>query len=141
MEAEEALQRLIAIRKSVGKKTADVAKACGVTYQHIWQIENGKSGASVDVLAKYANALGYDLRNPGLELVPLGQETRVVELPGKVAEVAQRLQSMPDALPLVEQMLRAFPLIPDAGRRNIRFQLEGYEREAAAQPASRRGDG
>lgn len=53
--------QLAAIRQSKGLSLRQLSDMCGVTYQNINKIENGRYNASVDILGKICNALGCEL--------------------------------------------------------------------------------
>ncbi|HEY1176159.1 MAG TPA: helix-turn-helix transcriptional regulator [Phytomonospora sp.] len=59
--AEMAADRLAEKRKSLGMTQADVAERMGITKGRVSQIERGEV-STVDVLARYSQALGGELR-------------------------------------------------------------------------------
>lgn len=50
------------IRKSKGISLRQLSDMCGVTFQNINKVENGRYNVSVDILAKICDALGCEFR-------------------------------------------------------------------------------
>lgn len=48
-------------RKKQSKTIQEIAATLGLIHAHISKIENGKANATLNVVEKYANALGLDL--------------------------------------------------------------------------------
>ena len=55
-------QQLAALRNKQGLTTRQLADMCGVTYDNISKIENGRYNVSIDILQKVCDALGADIR-------------------------------------------------------------------------------
>ncbi len=53
-------------RKTQGLSVRDLAEICGVSYQNITKIENGKYNVSIDILNKICKALGLKIDFSGL---------------------------------------------------------------------------
>lgn len=56
---------LIQRRKQLGYTQRDLAQMVGCTFVNISQVENGKSGASLDMAIKLSRALGYAIDPTG----------------------------------------------------------------------------
>jgi transcriptional regulator with XRE-family HTH domain len=52
---------MASIRESKGMTQRQMAEKCGVTFQNISKIENGRYNVGVDVLSRMAEALGYEV--------------------------------------------------------------------------------
>ena len=50
--------RIAELRTQRGLTVRELAEKCGVTYQNINKIENGKYSVGIDVLSKIADGLG-----------------------------------------------------------------------------------
>ena len=50
--------RIAELRRQSGLSVRELADKCGVTYQNINKIENGKYSVGIDVLSKIAEGLG-----------------------------------------------------------------------------------
>ena len=55
-------QRIAEIRKSKGLSLRQLSEICGVTYQNITKIENGRYNVSIDILGKVCAALGCEIK-------------------------------------------------------------------------------
>lgn len=53
--------QVASIRKEKGLTIRQLAEQCGVSYQNITKIENGKYNVSIDILAKLCEVLNYKL--------------------------------------------------------------------------------
>lgn len=58
---EQIGQRIAQLRKEKGLSLRDLSSMCGVTYQNIHKIENGKYNVGIDILGKIADALGVNI--------------------------------------------------------------------------------
>lgn len=54
--------QVAAIRKEKGLTIRQLAEQCGVSYQNITKIENGKYNVSIDILYKVCKALEVELK-------------------------------------------------------------------------------
>jgi transcriptional regulator with XRE-family HTH domain len=54
--------QVAAIRKEKGLTIRELADRCGVSFQNITKIENGKYNVSIDILGKICNAFDYEIR-------------------------------------------------------------------------------
>lgn len=62
MTERERIGKMVAeMRNSKGYTIRGLAELCGISYQNITKIENGKYNVSIDILSKVANALGYEI--------------------------------------------------------------------------------
>lgn len=62
MTERERIGKMVAeTRNSKGYTIRGLAELCGISYQNITKIENGKYNVSIDILSKVANALGYEI--------------------------------------------------------------------------------
>lgn len=48
-------------RQKAGYSVRELGRICGITYQNINKIENGRYNASVDIISRITNALDYEL--------------------------------------------------------------------------------
>lgn len=51
-------QRLAALRKEKGYTVRSLSEECGISYQYISKMENGRFSASVDMVAAICDVLG-----------------------------------------------------------------------------------
>lgn len=62
MTERERIGKMVAeMRNSKGYTIRELAGLCGVSYQNITKIENGRYNVSIDILSKVANTLGYEI--------------------------------------------------------------------------------
>ena len=54
-------QRIAQLRKEKGLSLRQLSEECGITYQNINKIENGKYNTGIDILGKIADALGAEI--------------------------------------------------------------------------------
>ena len=54
-------ERIAALRKSLGMTQTELAERTGLQRSHIVRLEQGKYGATIDVLSAIADALGYQI--------------------------------------------------------------------------------
>jgi transcriptional regulator with XRE-family HTH domain len=54
-------ERIATLRKSKGYTQAELAEMTGLQRSHIVRLEQGKYGATIDVLSTIADALGYQI--------------------------------------------------------------------------------
>lgn len=55
-------QRIAQLRKEKGLSLRELSDKCGVTYQNINKIENGKYNVGIDILWRIADALGAEIK-------------------------------------------------------------------------------
>ena len=51
--------KLIELREKTGLSRNEFADKVGCTFQHIWNMENGKSPVKFETLSKYAKVFGW----------------------------------------------------------------------------------
>lgn len=56
------IDQLVALRKELSMTQQDVADATGINRANVARIESKRHTTSLEVLAKYANSVGKDLR-------------------------------------------------------------------------------
>lgn len=61
MTADEVLAALVARRRALGLRQADIAPALGKGQQLVSSLEHGRVKPTVEALTRYAHAVGYDL--------------------------------------------------------------------------------
>ena len=54
-------QQIAQLRKEKGLSLRELSERCGVTFQNINKIENGKYNTGIDILGKIADALEADI--------------------------------------------------------------------------------
>ena len=54
-------QQIAQLRKEKGLSLRELSERCGVTFQNINKIENGKYNTGIDILGKIADALEVDI--------------------------------------------------------------------------------
>lgn len=54
-------QRIAELRKAQGMTQQELADAAGLQRSHIVRLEQGRYGATIDVLSAIANAMGYSI--------------------------------------------------------------------------------
>ena len=54
-------QRIAQLRKEKGLSLRQLSEECGITYQNINKIENGKYNTGIDIIGKIADALGAEI--------------------------------------------------------------------------------
>ena len=54
-------QQIVQLRKEKGLSLRELSERCGVTFQNINKIENGKYNTGIDILGKIADALNSSI--------------------------------------------------------------------------------
>ena len=118
MTQDEVRQVLIDRRSQLGWSRTRLARELGVSRQSIWNQENGHRGLNIELLPKWASALG-------------------LELQFTVGPSDEALQELPPELQAL--VARYLDLLPEIARRNpdyagaLKAELDYYEASSRQQ--------
>jgi transcriptional regulator with XRE-family HTH domain len=124
MEIQKVISdNIVRLRGDTPRK--ELAKRANVTYQTIYDIEEGNKNPSIEVIVKIADALNVD---PS-KLLENKPEAKIIEMP--VSKVLKKMASVPDDIYDLAEEFSDDPGVWDFVRSRFKIAREKREKEKA----------